>query len=162
MLTILSFYLIPRIGFRLSVSHQYCVIMSTLSANSETAVCTICKPPARPPICGKSVYLAGSINMGSATDWQAKVTSSLSHLPITFFNPSRDDWCKDWMQEISNPQFREYVKWELNYLDCADIITMFFNKNSISPVSLLELSLYTLSYKIVVYCPEGYWRCGNI
>ena len=39
---------------------------------------------------------------------------------------------------------------------------MFFNKNSILLISLLKLGLYALSYKIVIYCPKGYWRRGNI
>ncbi|OCK88970.1 uncharacterized protein K441DRAFT_585839, partial [Cenococcum geophilum 1.58] len=52
--------------------------------------------------------------------------------------------------------FREHIKWELDYLDRANIIVIFFNKNSISLISLLKLGLYTLSYKIVVYYPKGY------
>ena len=66
------------------------------------------------------------------------------------------------MQEISNPQFREHVEWELDYLDRADVIAMFFDKNGISPISLLELGLYALSRKMVVCCPKGYWRRGNV
>ncbi|OCK96038.1 uncharacterized protein K441DRAFT_553967, partial [Cenococcum geophilum 1.58] len=53
------------------------------------------KPPARLPIYSKSIYLANSINISSTTDWQAKVTSSLLYLPITFFNPRRNNWYKD-------------------------------------------------------------------
>jgi len=58
-----------------------------LLVNLETAIYMICKPLAHPPIYSKFIYLTNSINIGSATDWQAKVMSSLSHLPITFFNP---------------------------------------------------------------------------
>jgi len=62
-----------------------------LLANPETTIYIICKPPARPPIYSKSIYFTSSINIGSATDWQAKVILSLLYLPITFFNPRRND-----------------------------------------------------------------------
>ena len=51
------------------------------------------------------VFLAGSIEMGKAEDWQAKLEKSLKDLEITVFNPRRDDWDSSWTQEQSNPQF---------------------------------------------------------
>ncbi|XTI92526.1 hypothetical protein V2W45_1249284, partial [Cenococcum geophilum] len=47
----------------------------------------ICKLLAYLPIYSKSVYFTSSINMGSTTNWQAKVILSLLDLSITFFNP---------------------------------------------------------------------------
>ncbi|THU96898.1 hypothetical protein K435DRAFT_858156 [Dendrothele bispora CBS 962.96] len=44
---------------------------------SSTTV-TVCKPPQELVIPGRSVFLAGSIEMGKAEDWQAQLTSILS------------------------------------------------------------------------------------
>jgi len=30
------------------------------------------------------------------------------------------------------------------------------------PVSLLELGLYATSRKLLICCPEGFWRKGNV
>ena len=39
---------------------------------------------------------------------------------------------------------------------------MYFAPGSQSPVSLLELGLYARTGKLMVVCPEGYWRKGNV
>ena len=48
-----------------------------------------------------SVFLAGSIEMGVAIDWQTAITSSakLANKNICFFNPRRDSWDSSWKQE---------------------------------------------------------------
>ena len=111
-----------------------------------------------------SVFLAGSIEMGSAEDWQAKVVSSLSHLEALILNPRRDQWDSSWEQKITNKPFREQVEWELNALDAADIILVYYCPNTKAPVTMLELGLYAHSNpeKLIVCCPEGFWRKGNV
>ena len=47
-------------------------------------------------------------------------------------------------------------------LEEADIIIMYFAPHSQSPISLLELGLYAKTDKLMVVCPEGYWRKGNV
>jgi hypothetical protein len=37
-----------------------------------------------------------------------------------------------------------------------------FDPNTKSPVSLLELGLHAKERKLIVYCPEGFWRKGNV
>ncbi len=39
---------------------------------------------------------------------------------------------------------------------------MYFDPNTKSPISLLELGLYAASDKLTVCCPEGFWRKGNV
>ena len=39
-----------------------------------------------------TVFLAGSIEMGAAWDWQKYVEKKLKKENITLFNPRRDDW----------------------------------------------------------------------
>jgi len=110
----------------------------------------------------KSIFLAGSIDMGEAVNWQTQVEKSLENYPFAIFNPRRDDWDSSWEQDISNSQFREQVTWELDNLDRADAILFFFDKNGKAPITLLELGHYIKSGKCVVCCPEGFWRRGNV
>ena len=39
---------------------------------------------------------------------------------------------------------------------------MWFDPKTKSPISLLELGLFADKYKLIVYCPEGFWRKGNV
>lgn len=54
------------------------------------------------------------------------------------------------------------MEWELNALDMVDIIVMYLSPGTISPISLLELGLYARSGKLIVYCPDGFHRKGNV
>jgi hypothetical protein len=112
------------------------------------------------------MFLAGSIEMGVAEDWQTKVSLELEqrirHVTITIINPRREEWDNSWTQSIESPQFYQQVNWELNGLDKADYILMYFSPETKSPISLLELGLYAASGKLIVCCPEGFWRKGNV
>ena len=111
------------------------------------------------------IFLAGSIEMGKAELWGLKVIEALSVLKdsnITVFNPRRDDWDSSWVQEQSNPQFNHQVNWELNRLDTCDIVFMYFSPETKSPISLLELGRYIGIKEMIVCCPKGFWRKGNV
>lgn len=109
----------------------------------------------------KAIFLAGSIEMDKAVNWQKRCEEELSENYV-IFNPRRESWINSWEQSIDNPQFKEQVTWELNALEQADIIIMFFAKNTKSPISLLELGLFAHSGKLKVVVEEGFWRKGNI
>lgn len=111
---------------------------------------------------GTSVFLAGSIEMGSAVDWQQEIVNSLELTDITVFNPRRDDWDSSWVQTFDNPQFNQQVNWELDALDHASIVVFYFAPNTMSPISLMELGLMASTKKVVVCCPNGFWRKGNV
>jgi hypothetical protein len=109
------------------------------------------------------IFLAGSIEMGKAEDWQAVIPELFKDRQnLVFFNPRRDDWDSSWEQTESNPQFNYQVNWELNYLDKSDIIFMYFSPDTKSPISLLELGLYAESGKMIVCCPDAFYRKGNV
>lgn len=111
------------------------------------------------------VFLAGSIEMGEAEDWQAYATEKLGQVimrDIEVFNPRRDAWNPDWKQEFENAEFNQQVNWELNNLDRADLIIMNLLPGTKSPISLLELGLYAKSGKVMVVCPKEFWRSGNV
>jgi hypothetical protein len=108
------------------------------------------------------IFLAGSIEMGKAVDWQAQFTESMREVNALILNPRRDDWDSSWVQSIDNPQFHQQVRWELQGMEAADIIPMFFAPSTQSPITLMELGLQATSKKLIVCCPEGFWRKGNV
>ena len=123
----------------------------------------IIKAPGSLPLTGgHSVFLAGSIEMGTAEDWQKRAEDYLKDLDIYIFNPRRDDWDSTWEQSIGNPKFREQVEWELQAMNQAFWILMYFSPGTKSPITLLELGLHAKSGKLFVCCPEGFWRKGNV
>jgi hypothetical protein len=111
---------------------------------------------------GVSVFLAGSIEMGKAEDWQAMIQEKFSGTSVTFLNPRRDNWDSSWKQRKSNPQFRHQVEWEIAKQEEADIIFMYFAPGTKSPISLLELGLFADTTKLIVCCPDSFWRKGNV
>jgi hypothetical protein len=110
----------------------------------------------------RSVFLAGSIEMGRAEHWQAVAEKALADLPVTILNPRRDEWDASWEQSISDPQFRGQVEWELQAQEQASVIAMYFAPATQAPITLLELGLFARSGKLVVCCPAGFWRRGNV
>ena len=120
------------------------------------------KPPKLAPIEGISIFLAGSIEMGAAEDWQSYVAKRMDAFECTIFNPRRVEWDSSWKQEQKQEQFNEQVNWEMNKLEDCDIIFMHFHPETKAPISLLELGLHAASGKMVVVCPDGFWRKGNV
>ena len=109
------------------------------------------------------LFLAGSIDMGNAFDWQKQLVSQLSDISnLVILNLRRDDWDSSWEQSIQNKQFFEQVSWELDMMEAADRIALYFAANTKSPISLLELGLFAKSGKLIVCCHEGFYRKGNV
>ncbi|MDD5016387.1 MAG: nucleoside 2-deoxyribosyltransferase domain-containing protein [Atribacterota bacterium] len=107
------------------------------------------------------IFLAGSIEMGKATEWQTKIEIALRGMDCRILNPRRDNWDSSWEQKIGNKQFKEQVEWELDCQDKADIILMYFDPATKSPITLLELGLF-VNRNLIVCCPDGFWRKGNV
>jgi hypothetical protein len=130
----------------------------------------IIKPPAKFDGVGDYVvFLAGTIDMGEALDWQKMVEEKLSSFgdELTILNPRRDDWDDSWEQSIDNPQFKEQVTWELDGQKAADLIIFVFAineeeaKKAKAPITLLELGMFH-NKQAVVCCPQGFYRKGNV
>lgn len=112
---------------------------------------------------GISMFLAGSIEMGVAEDWQTKVIDYFKGInDLRIYNPRREAWDSSWEQSITNPQFYQQVNWELNALEKSDMIILYLSPDTKSPISLLELGKFIDSGKLVVCCPKGFWRKGNV
>lgn len=110
----------------------------------------------------KTVFLAGSIEMGKAIDWQKELSDFFIKNDFIVFNPRREDWDSSWEQKFETPNFYQQVNWELDCLEKADIILLYLAPETKSPISLLELGLHADSEKIFVVCPDGFWRKGNV
>jgi len=118
------------------------------------------------PSNGLTIFLAGSIEMGKAEDWQTRITKDLieKFSNIYIVNPRRKDWDSSWEQKIDNPQFNEQVTWELSNIENSTIVMYYFDKKTQSPITLAELGFAAGKFpeKAVVICPEGYFRKGNV
>ena len=127
-------------------------------------------PKSLPFDMGPSVFLAGSIEEGKAVDWQTKLTNGLKVPGVTVLNPRRSDWDESWEQTIEDDQFRGQVEWELAAQETADVIAMYYDPETKSPITLLELGLFCnwrfcpdgRPKKMLVCCPKGFWRKGNV
>lgn len=119
---------------------------------------SISKYPAEDSI---GIFLAGSIEMGVAEDWQVKIEKELEEYPVTIYNPRRDSWDNSWIQRETNPEFNKQVNWEMNKLEESDIIFFNFVGDTKSPISLLELGLHA-NDRVIVCCPDEFWRKGNV
>lgn len=116
--------------------------------------------------CATHIFLAGSIEMGVAELWQDRIATDLTHEDVVLFNPRRDNWDASWKQSPTNPEFAEQVNWELNHLNQSEIVVFYFDPGTKSPVTLMELG-YVIGRRfgktgIVVCCPDGFWRKGNV
>ena len=122
----------------------------------------VIKAPNKIKIAPRSIFLAGSIEMGKAENWQQKVERLLADTDWVILNPRRDDWDSSWEQTIENKQFREQVEWELEGLENVTYILLYFDPTTKSPISLLELGLFAHTKRLIVICPDGFWRKGNV
>lgn len=123
-----------------------------------------------------STFLAGSIENGNAIPWHDQLANLVmnkikSKLPredqstfdrITFYNPRRAEW----KPEPNSDDLKIQINWELErLLTAVDIAFFYFQKGTISPISLLELGLCLGNKQIsnvVIVCDPGYFRATNV
>lgn len=119
------------------------------------------------------VFLGGSIEQDTAERWQQKLIEleHMQDLPAIFINPRRDIWDSTWVQDpTKGTPFATQVHWELNNLEDCDIPVFYFDPNTTSPITLMELGLtlgssdtyYPNMRQIIVCCPKTYFRYGNV
>lgn len=137
---------------------------ATTQQAATTGRATVVTAPERPATTPDRprIFLGGSIDMGNAPDWQKQLIAGLADRDVVILNPRRPDWNPAWRPEASEPEFRRQVEWELEAQESADIIVLYLAPGSQSPVSLLELGLHARSGKVILLCPPGFWRKGNV
>lgn len=114
-----------------------------------------------------SVFLAGSIDMGKAEDWQPKFEKELVDLDVVIYNPRRLDFDTNQEYSETNPYLSKQVKWELEHLLLADVVVIYFDPSGKAPISLFEMGLISKAVqegekKGIILCPDGYWKKANV
>ncbi len=111
-----------------------------------------------------SIFLAGSIEGGIAKDWQSLFRGEFTNYNdnIVIIDPRRDDYDTSIKMSKDDKNFIEQINWDQNMLERSDIIAMYLDPKTRSPISLIEFGQYVNSGKLIVCCPEGFWRKGNI
>jgi hypothetical protein len=115
------------------------------------------------------VFLAGSIDMGAAPNWQKNLIDAYKRhdepiRDITFYNPRRPKGFKG-KQTLDNVDFVTQVNWELDHINRSDIVLMYLTEESKAPISLLEFGyIYNHSDDIefVLGVEQGFYRRGNL
>lgn len=106
----------------------------------------------------KSIYLAGSVD---GENWRSFLDKELSNMNYIVFNPLIDKK-EDYVESLTNPQFCQQKLWESTCMAKSDYIVFYFNPNTKASISLLELGLWVREKPMVVCCPEGYWKKGDV
>ncbi|KAM3431573.1 hypothetical protein NHJ13734_007229 [Beauveria thailandica] len=120
-------------------------------------------PSQESPRGAQSVFFAGTTSKIDSTDWRDTLAALLSAHPITIYNPYRADWDSTWREDIDFAPYREQVEWELDKQEKADTVIVYFHPATQAPISLLEFGLSAPTPgKVIVLCPEGYWKRGNV
>jgi hypothetical protein len=110
---------------------------------------------------GPTVFLSGSID-APPTTWRSVITNQLSSYPVTILNPHREDWDSSWIDDVSFAPFVQQTNWELEGMENADVIAVFLGREAKAPISLMEMGLWARSGKVIVCCPRGFWKRGNV
>lgn len=132
---------------------------------------TVYLPPDSSSNCkifSKRLFLAGTIENGKSEDWQSYLIGFLNrnytNTDLCLFNPRRYNWDSSWVQSIESPPFYQQVSWEYTNLEKSTHIFFNFLPDTYSPISLLELGLFARdkTKQIIVHCPKGFYRKGNV
>jgi hypothetical protein len=104
----------------------------------------------------KKLFLAGAIT--DAPDWQKIVVSKIDDLDIAVYNPRRANF------PIDDPSAAlEQITWEHKYLNAADMISFWFCKETIAPITLYECGTWTKTSKpIIIGMDPGYKRRQDV
>lgn len=125
--------------------------------NEVNSTLSIVTPPSLFfPTSGPKIFLAGSINMGDAPDWQAMaieyIKETWKDVDVTVYNPRR-------VESFTSEMEEEQVAWEACNLQNVDYILMHLvGGGGLSPISLLELGLYMRDEKLYLSMEDDYPR----
>jgi hypothetical protein len=101
-----------------------------------------------------TLFLAGSIDLAVAKNWQTELVAAIGRRDVMILSSGQ---CGS---DTATP--REQIERELDGLERADLVAMWFPAETIAPITLLELGLTARGDKLVVGCPDGFWRRHNV
>lgn len=112
---------------------------------------------------GPTVFLGGSIEMGTAEMWQPRVAQRFIDAGVSVLDPRRDAWDASLNQDPSQGSvFETQVSWELAGMERADLVFFRICEDTASIVSMLEIGLNVGRKPVVIQVDDGYQRRGNI
>lgn len=111
-----------------------------------------------------SFFLSGSVKTKEDIPWRQEVLKTLADYDCYVLDPTRNDWDSSWICRIGNPKFRQQIEWELTGLERVSHILTYFEPGTEAPTTLLEMGLFSMGPggELIVCCPEGFWRKGNV
>lgn len=117
---------------------------------------TYVEAPHRVEVNKKSIFLAGGIT--GCPDWQKKIVEKIKDLDIVIYNPRRANF------DISDPNASKIqIEWEHDMLRKADVISFWFCKETIQPITLYELGAHTVTSKpLIIGMDKGYERKDDV
>lgn len=98
------------------------------------------------------VFLAGSIDFKSSSNWREEVICKVNH-EVIFFDPTNHEH-----DTLDDSEMKNQINWELEALELSNKILLNFLPNYESPISLVELGLYTFTRKLIVVCPKQFHK----
>lgn len=105
------------------------------------------------------LFLAGSIQ---TKNWRRDIVYLLRDRLVTIFNPVSKNWYSSWKQDKDFAPFSEIVHWGITAMEICDVIFMYFDPKTQSPISLLEFGLFAHTNKLIVLCPDGFLGKGSV
>lgn len=103
-----------------------------------------------------SLFLAGGLS--NCRNWQKNIITSLYPLDIILYNPRRDSF------DITNPLIaEEQIVWEEEMLRKADVVSFYFCRETLCPITLFELGVCSMTPKpIIVGMDSDYSRRRDV
>ena len=95
--------------------------------------------------------------MCTAEPWLDKAIAHLSGLPVTIFDPRRDDLEAFWQDTRDTSTSPEEVQaaWELKHQKAANIVVIYVAPGLQTPTRLRTLAACASSGKLMICCPDG-------
>ncbi len=106
---------------------------------------------------GLSVFLAGGIS--GCGNWQHNLAMKLRDTNLVVINPRRAQF------DTANAELAEaQITWEYNHLRLADIVSFWFTRDTVQPITLFELGsqLSRTNQRLVVGCDPLYERVFDV
>ena len=98
------------------------------------------------------IFLAGSMAAKSEVNWRQTISTNLQE-KYHFIDPTNPNH-----DVLNDAQMREHIKWEFDGMKRADYIIMNFLRDSLSPISLVELGMNINNEKLIVICPKEFYK----
>jgi hypothetical protein len=104
----------------------------------------------------KSIFIAGGIT--DCPDWQKELIEKIKDLDIVVYNPRRSNF------DVSDSSAMEtQIKWEHEMLMRSDVISFWFCKEAIQPITLYELGSYSKTSKpLIIGIDKKYERRKDV